>query len=131
MALVGRRKESNRQLRLSIYYNQTNTYTSTYFILYVHAMGCFQEICKTNYKTMTQEKTAVSRSTSDQFQFSPAAPCRNDTSHTLKNLAFHSLLRWKMIILPIFTTSLNGRTFSLNLRVKGLNNILILLLAIR
>ena len=30
-------------------------------------------------------------------------PCRltrNITSHSMKNLAFHSLLRWKMIILP-------------------------------
>ena len=30
---------------------------------------------------------------------------RNITSHSMKNLAFHSLLRWKMIILPILTTS--------------------------
>ena len=32
---------------------------------------------------------------------------RNITSHNMKNLAFHSLLRWKMIILPILTTSLS------------------------
>ena len=31
---------------------------------------------------------------------------RNITSHSMKNLAFHSLLRWEMIILPILTTSL-------------------------
>ena len=31
---------------------------------------------------------------------------RNMTSHSMKNLAFHSLLRWKMFILPILTTSL-------------------------
>ena len=33
-------------------------------------------------------------------------PCnltRNITSHSMKNLAFHSLLRWKMITLPILT----------------------------
>ena len=36
-------------------------------------------------------------------------PCslnRNITSHSMENVAFHSLLRWKMIILPILTTSL-------------------------
>ena len=31
---------------------------------------------------------------------------RNITSHSIKNLGFHHLLRWKMIILPILTTSL-------------------------
>ena len=31
---------------------------------------------------------------------------RNITSHSMENLAFHSLLRWKMIILPILTPSL-------------------------
>ena len=25
------------------------------------------------------------------------------TSHSMKNLAFHSLVRWKMIILPIYS----------------------------
>ena len=36
---------------------------------------------------------------SDQFQIS-------STAHSMKNLAFHSLLRWKMNILSILTTSL-------------------------
>ena len=36
----------------------------------------------------------------------PCSLTRNITSHSMKNLAFHSLLRWKMIILPILTTSL-------------------------
>ena len=31
---------------------------------------------------------------------------RNITSYSMKNLAFHSLLRWKMIIIPILSTSL-------------------------
>ena len=31
---------------------------------------------------------------------------RNVTSHIMKNLAFHSLLRWKLIILPILTASI-------------------------
>ena len=31
---------------------------------------------------------------------------RNATSHSMENLAFHSLLGWKMLILPILTTSL-------------------------
>ena len=38
------------------------------------------------------------------FKF-PCSLTRNITSHSMKNLAFHSLLRWKMIILPILTTS--------------------------
>ena len=36
-------------------------------------------------------------------------PCSltwNITSHSMKNLAFHSLLRWKMLMLPPLTTSL-------------------------
>ena len=37
---------------------------------------------------------------------SPCSLTRNITSHSTKNLAFHSLLRWKMIILPILTMSL-------------------------
>ena len=34
----------------------------------------------------------------------------NTTSHSLKNLAFHSFLRWKMIIPPILTTSVREGT---------------------
>ena len=45
----------------------------------------------------------------------PCSLTRNITSHSMKNLAFHSLLTWKMIILPILTT------FSL----KDLENILV------
>ena len=52
---------------------------------------------------------------------------RNITSHSMKNLAFHSLLRWKMIILPILTTSLIHFSVNvcenacfLSLRVEGL-----------
>ena len=41
---------------------------------------------------------------SDQCQISPAAS-PEISLHSTKNLAFHSLLRWKMIILPILTTS--------------------------
>ena len=36
----------------------------------------------------------------DQFQISSI------TTHSVKSLAFHSLLRWRMIILPILATSL-------------------------
>ena len=36
---------------------------------------------------------------------------RNITSHSIKNLASHHLLRWKMIILPILTTSLMHFSF--------------------
>ena len=41
----------------------------------------------------------------------------NITWHSMKNLAFHSLLRWKMIIVPILTTTIH---FSL----KGCENLL-------
>ena len=34
----------------------------------------------------------------------PCSLARNVTSHIMKNFAFHSLLRWKMIILTILTT---------------------------
>ena len=36
----------------------------------------------------------------------PMALHRNITSHSMKNLVFHSLLRWKIIVLPILTTPL-------------------------
>ena len=35
----------------------------------------------------------------------PCSLTRNITPHSMENLAFHSLLRWNMIILPILTTS--------------------------
>ena len=35
----------------------------------------------------------------------PCSLTRNITSHSMKNLAFHCLLRWKMIALQILTTS--------------------------
>ena len=47
---------------------------------------------------------------SDQVQISPVASPSKITSHSKENVAFHSLLRWKTIILPILTTS---RTFLL------------------
>ena len=54
----------------------------------------------------------------------PYSLTRNITSHSLKNLAFRSLLGGKMTILPILTTSLLyiyfqkvGRMYFLNLRV--------------
>ena len=56
---------------------------------------------------------------SDQLQVSPAAsPEILHHTEVINNLAFHRLLRWKTIILPILTTSL--RHFSL----KGLENLL-------
>ena len=36
----------------------------------------------------------------------PCSPNRNITSHSRKNVAFHSSLRWGMIILPILNNSL-------------------------
>ena len=63
----------------------------------------------------------------------PCSLTRDITSHSMKNLAFHSLLRWKVITLPILTTSLIHlslkafqrervwRMSFLNLGVKGFN----------
>ena len=36
----------------------------------------------------------------------PSSPTRNITSHSKESLAFHSLLRWKMIVIQILATSL-------------------------
>ena len=44
---------------------------------------------------------------------------RNITSHSMKNLAFHSLHRWKVVILPILPTSL------IHLSLKGLENVVL------
>ena len=41
----------------------------------------------------------------------PCTLTKNITSHSMENLAFHSLLRWKMIILPILPTSLTHFLF--------------------
>ena len=54
--------------------------------------------CKPNFNPFTPE--------SDQCQNSPAASQEIMTSHSMENLTFHSLLRWKVIILQILTTSL-------------------------
>ena len=54
---------------------------------------------------------------SDQSQISPAASPQI-FHHSMKNLAFHSLLRQKMIILPILTTSL------IHFSLQGWENVL-------
>ena len=50
---------------------------------------------------------------------------RNITSHSIKNLAFHSFLGWKVIMLPTLTYTFLfrkvGRLYFLNLGVKGLS----------
>ena len=48
----------------------------------------------------------------------PCSLARNITSHSKENLAFHSLLGWKMIILPILTTSF------IHFSLKGWENVL-------
>ena len=55
---------------------------------------------------------------SDQFLISPAASPELLHNTVMENLAFHSLPRWKMIILPIFTTSL------IHFSLKGWENVL-------
>ena len=57
----------------------------------------------------------------------PSSPTRNITSHSKENLAFHSLLRWKMILIQILTTLLMhflfrkvGRMYFLSSGVKWL-----------
>ena len=51
------------------------------------------------------------------FKF-PLQPHPKITSHGMKNLAFHSLLRWKMIVIPIIRTSL------IHFSIKGWENVL-------
>ena len=51
------------------------------------------------------------------FKF-PCSLTRNITSHSMENLGCHQLLRWKMIILPILTTSL------IHFSLKGCENVL-------
>ena len=46
----------------------------------------------------------------------PCSLTRSMTSHSMENLTFHSLLRWKMIILQIFAASL------IQLLLKGWEN---------
>ena len=48
----------------------------------------------------------------------PCSLTRSITSHSMENLAFHSLRRWQMIILPILTTSL------IHISLKGWENVL-------
>ena len=48
----------------------------------------------------------------------PSSLTRNSTSHSMKNLAFHSSFRWKIIMLPILTTSL------IHFSLKGWENVL-------
>ena len=49
---------------------------------------------------------------------SPSSPTRNTKSRSKENLAFHSLLRWKMIIIQILATSL------MHFLLKGWENVL-------
>ena len=51
-------------------------------------------------------------------QISPCSLTWNSTSHSLKNVAFYRLLRWKMIMLTILTTSL------IHFSLKGWENVL-------
>ena len=59
----------------------------------------------------------------------PCSLTRNITPHNMKNLALHSLLRWKMIILPnshfYISLWMFERMYFLNLRVKRLFHLLI------
>ena len=46
---------------------------------------------------VTEVKGGFHSNKSDHFQISPAASPEIITSHSMENLAFHSLLRWKRI----------------------------------
>ena len=52
------------------------------------------------------------------FKNFPCSLTRNITSHSMKTLAFHGLLRSQMITLPLLTTSL------IHLSLKGCENVL-------
>ena len=47
--------------------------------------------------------TLLHENLNPEGEFSPSAS-PEITSHSMKNSAFHSLLKWKMIILPILNT---------------------------
>ena len=68
-------------------------------------------LLQSHYNTSLDHAPCLSSTQLFHFQESsnshlPCSLTRNITSHSMKNLAFHSLLRWKIIILPILTTSL-------------------------
>ena len=72
-------------------------------------------------KTTTQREENLNRLSPKRGQTISNFPCsltRNITSHSMKNLACHSLLRWKMIILPILATSF------MHFSLKGWENVL-------
>ena len=79
--------------------------------------------------TLGSERINIFTPRSDQLQISPAASSEIEHHTVWRNLAFDSLLIWKVIILPILTISLIynslsnvGRVYFLNLGVKGLNS---------
>ena len=63
---------------------------------------CFASTCLSQIET----RLSVFTPKSAQFQISPAASPDKNTSHSMENLVVHSLLTWKMNILPILTISL-------------------------
>ena len=76
------------------------------------------------YRFFAQHSITLTNSTqvktpkSDQISNFPCSLTRSITSHSMKNVAFHSLLGWKMIILAILTTSL------IHSSLKGWENVL-------
>ena len=70
-------------------------------VIYRHKIAIMYIACRADYRSLNPFTPE-----SDQCQISPPASTRNITSHSKENLAFHSLLRWKMIILPTLITSL-------------------------
>ena len=66
----------------------------------VIVMFTFEFCCSTRSQEWTDSSINQRNSftpKSDRYQISPAAPNGNITSHSIKNLAFRQLLRWKMI----------------------------------
>ena len=56
-------------------------------------------VCIWKKLNLQDSQSSPSTPKSDLFQTSPAAAPEMYTSHNTKDLAFHNLLRWKMIIL--------------------------------
>ena len=68
---------------------------------YFHYLLTWQQ----QFRIGTEDSLTLSLPWVINFIIPPAAPEIHITSHSLDNLAFHSLLRWKMIVIPILTTS--------------------------
>ena len=113
--------------------NQTsakrNIFEAVLLIEFRHRLWCSVKVLRRKSLTFTNNtKVSGYPFYSQEWSISnfPCSLTRNITSHSMKNLAFHSLLRWKIIILSIsyyitYISKTIGRMYFLSLGVKRLN----------